>query len=175
MARQSWWVIAAIMVAAVGSPAAAATSPQTSEKAVPPQQQPRPQQARDGGRDGTHERRLWWKDPRDVAEIGLTPEQSETIDKIFKTELEKILALRRVVNELERALDETMRANTADISAFARQVNKIEVKRAELNSMRTVMLYRMRRVLNADQNAKFQAMADRREAARKKQDGDRRK
>ena len=109
-----------------------------------------------------------------AAEIGLTAQQSQTIDNIFKTEFEKILALRKVVHELERALDETMRANTADISAFARQVNKIEGKRAEMNTMRTVMLYRMRRVLNAEQNARFQAMADRREAERKKQDDRRR-
>ncbi|HJR60224.1 MAG TPA: periplasmic heavy metal sensor [Vicinamibacterales bacterium] len=171
MARHYTWMLVAIVIAVVGSPALARPQ-KVAEPQRPPQQT---QQARDGGRDGSHERRLWWKDPRDVAEIGLTAEQSETIDQIFRTELAKILALRRVVNDLERALDETMRANTADIDAFARQVNKIEGKRAELNSMRTVMLYRMRRVLKADQNAKFQAMADRREAARKKQDNDRRR
>jgi hypothetical protein len=41
--------------------------------------------------------------------------------------------------------------------------------------MRIVMLYRMRRVLNADQNARLQAMFDRNDAARKKQDDDRRR
>jgi hypothetical protein len=45
--------------------------------------------------------------------------------------------------------------------------------RAELNTLRTVMLYRMRRVLNSDQNAKVQAMWDRREAERRR-DGDKR-
>jgi len=168
MARQFRWVIAAIVFAAIGSQAEA--RPQAGAGAAPQKQA-----QQEASRESNHGRRSWWKDPRMVAEIGLTAEQSQTIDNIFKTELEKILAMRRVVNELERALDETMRANTADISAFARQVNKIEGKRAEMNSMRTVMLYRMRRVLNAEQNAKFQALADRREAERKKQDSDRRR
>jgi hypothetical protein len=37
------------------------------------------------------------------------------------------------------------------------------------------MLYRMRRVLNAEQNVKFQALFDRRDAERKKQDAERRR
>ena len=48
-------------------------------------------------------------------------------------------------------------------------------KRAELNKLRVVMLYRMHRVLDAEQNTKFQAMIDRWEAERKKQDGDHRR
>ena len=78
------------------------------------------------------------------------------------------------IRELERGVDAAMRANTSDISAFARQVEQVEQKRAELNKARTVMLYRMRRVLTPEQNVKLQAEYDRREAERKKQDGDRR-
>jgi Spy/CpxP family protein refolding chaperone len=133
---------------------------------------PKVQQARETRRDG--DRRPWWKNPKDMTEIGLSSEQSAEIDRIFHAEIAKMRPLRETVNNLERALDETMRANTADIDAFARQVNKIEGKRAELNSMRTVMLYRMRRVLNADQNAKFQAMLDRQREAERRKDGDRR-
>jgi len=167
MARQTRWALAAVLMAALAAPLKAHT-PQ-AEKSPP-----EAQQARDSRRDG-HDRRPWWKNPRDMSEIGLTADQSATIDGIFHAEIEKMKPLRQTVNNLERALDEAMRANTADISAFARQVNKIEGKRAELNSMRTVMLYRMRRVLDADQNAKFQAMLDRRENERRKQDADRRR
>ena len=184
MARQFRRALAALaailMVASVVTPLEAgrhqSETPPTTVPQPPPVQQPQQtQQARDGRRDGSHDRRPWWKNPKDMGEIGLTADQSATIDGIWKAGIDKYLALRRTVNELERALDETIRANTADISAFERQVNRIESKRAELNSMRTVMLYRMRRVLNAEQNEKFQAMADRRDADRRKQDADRRK
>ncbi len=153
MARQTRWAVAAVLLGALAAPLHG-RAPQVERTPQPEKEQPKAQQSsRDSRRDG-HDRRPWWKNPRDMAEIGLTSEQSTTIDRIFHDEIEKMKPLRLTVNELERALDETMRANTADISAFSRQVQKIEGKRAELNTMRTVMLYRMRRVLNAEQNAK---------------------
>jgi Spy/CpxP family protein refolding chaperone len=166
MARHTRWALASVLLAALTAPLQGGTL-QTEH--------PQAQQAKDQRRDG-NDRRPWWKNPKDMAEIGLSADQSTEIDRIFHAEIAKMRPLRETVTGLERALDETMRANTADIDAFARQVNKIESKRAELNSMRTVMLYRMRRVLNADQNARFQAMLDRqREAERRKQDSDRRR
>lgn len=128
----------------------------------------------DSHRDN-RESRLWWKNRRDMAEIGLTAEQSAQIDRIFRAEIEKMKPMRLLVMELERGVDATSRANTTDIAAYTRQVEYVERKRAELNTARTVMLYRMRQVLNAEQNVKFQAMNDRRDAERKKQDSERRR
>ncbi len=68
-----------------------------------------------------------------------------------------------------------MIVNSADIIVFKQQVEKVEARRSELNKMRTVMLYRIRRVFTPEQNAKFRAAYDRWEDARRKQDGDRRK
>ena len=168
MARQYRWVIAALLVAAA-SLLAEAREPQSETQQRPPQQNQSPEK-----RGSDHDRRYWWKHPRDMAEIGLTADQSATIDSIFRTEIEKMKPMRDTINGLERSLNETIRANTTDVAVFTRQVQKIEKMRAELNTMRLVMLYRMRRVLNADQNAKFQAMWDRREAERRRQDDRRR-
>lgn len=168
MARQYRWVLTALLL--VVTPLLMEGSAGQTEAPQPSKQQN--SQRSDNNR---HDRRPWWKDPRDMAEIGLSAEQSRTIDGIFKTEIEKMKPLRESINKAERALDQTIRANTTDVTVFEHQVEKIERKRAELNTMRAVMLYRMRRVLNADQNAKFQAMWDRREAERRRQDGDRRR
>jgi len=175
MARQFGWVVAAILVAAIGSPVVARTQPSGPAQQQPPPQKPEAQQARDGRRDGNHERRPWWRNSRDMAEIGMTAEQSDAIDAIFHSEIEKMKPLRNAINDLERSLNATIRANVTDVAVFTRQVQKIESKRAELNTMRIVMLYRMRRVLTADQNARLQAMLDRGDDARKKQDADRRR
>ena len=136
---------------------------------------PPQEQGRDNRRDQNHERRPWWKNPQDMAEIGLTAEQSATIDAIFKSEIEKMKPLRDSIERLQRSLNDTIRENTTEVAAFTHQVQKIEKVRAELNTIRTVMLYRMRRVLTNDQHAKVQAMLDRREAERRKQDSDRRR
>ncbi|MEX1129911.1 MAG: hypothetical protein WD227_03905 [Vicinamibacterales bacterium] len=169
MARHIGWTFAALL--AFG---ALGLSAQATAQVEPP----RPAERAEGRQDkrgDTHDRRPWWKNPKDMSEIGLTATQSEEIDRIWRTEMEKLRPLYRLVIELERGVDATSRANTADIEAYARQVTQVEHKRAELNTARTVMLYRMRRVLNAEQNVKFQAFYDRREAERKKQDADRRR
>lgn len=162
----------ALLAALVASGTLAAAAERLPQGEFPPVQTAppaEPQEKRDN-----QGRRPWWKNPQDMAQIGLSTAQSAEIDRIFHAEVEKMKPMRQLVNELERGVDATMRANTADIAAFARQVERVEHKRAELNKARTVMLYRMRRVLNAEQNVKFQALYDRREAEKKKHDADRR-
>jgi Spy/CpxP family protein refolding chaperone len=171
MARHYRWALAAL-AAFIAAAGAAGSHPLRAEQHTPPREQQQSAQ-RDGRRDNP--RLPWWKEPGIMAELGLSADQSTQIDQIFEAAMEKARPLRDEVKQLEVELDSAMRANTAQVAVFARQVDKIENKRAELNKTRTVMLYRMRRVLTAEQNAKFQAMHDRWEAARKKQDSDRRR
>ena len=170
MARHDRWAMAAVV--AFGLVAVGAESEALEKQASQPPQEQQQGAQKDGRRDNP--RLPWWKEPRMVAELGLSAEQSATIDQIFESAMEKARPIRDEVKRLEVELDQAMRANTAQVAVFARQVDRIENMRAELNKTRTVMLYRMRRVLSADQNAKFQAMHDRWEAGRKK-DADRRK
>ena len=61
-------------------------------------------------------------------------------------------------------------SSAADISVVARQVAQAEQARANLTTKRTVMLYRMHRLLTPDQRAKLDAMFAQREAERRKND-----
>ena len=147
------------------------TAGQLEQQQQPPQTATPPDDKSPSG----HQRTAWWKDEKARAEIGFSADQAAEIDRIFKANMEKARPLRDEVETLEKALSETMRANTADVSVVAQQVDKVERKRAELNKLRVVMLYSMHRVLTPDQNTRFQAYMERREAQRKKQDSDRRK
>ena len=170
MASHIGWALAALL--ASGSIVSSTGSTlQTEGQAA----QQKPAAVQQDPRRDNHDRRPWWKDPKDMVEVGLTSAQSAEIDLIFRTEMDKMKPMRTLITEMERGVDATSRANTADIDAYARQVKQVEHKRAELNTARTVMLYRMRRVLSAEQNVKFQAFFDRREVERKKQDADRRR
>jgi len=111
---------------------------------------------------------IWWKDDAAKTELKLTAEQVAEIDRIFQANMTKAKPLKEEITQLEAALNQTMRANTAEVVVVSQQVDKVESKRAELNKMRVLMLYRMHRVLTPEQNAKFQAMVDRWDAARKK-------
>ena len=172
MNRQFRWALGVLVVWGLTTGAAVASPHRQSETQQPtPQSKPKQEEKR-----GDHDRGPgpWWKSDRMIAHLSLTPAQSAKIEQIFRAEFEKIKPMAEQIRELERGVDAAMRANTADISAFARQVEQVEQKRSELNKARTVMLYRMRRVLTPEQNVKLQAEYDRREAERKKQDGDRR-
>jgi len=167
MARHSRRVLAALVITAAAIVTAEARQVQ-SEPQQPATQQQAPKQ---------HEQRRepWWKNAKDIAELSLTSQQSAKIDEIFQKAMERARPLRMEVQDLEKNLDAIIREAKMEVGAFTLEVDKIDGKRAELNKMRTVMLYRMRRVLNAEQNAKFQIMVDRWEADRRRQDGDRRR
>jgi Spy/CpxP family protein refolding chaperone len=111
---------------------------------------------------------IWWKDNGARSELKLTGEQVAEIERIFQANMAKAKPMRDELTQLETSLNQTMRANTADIAVVAQQVDKVESKRAELSKMRVLMLYRIHRVLTPEQNTKFQAMVDRWEASRKK-------
>jgi Spy/CpxP family protein refolding chaperone len=166
MGRHIGWALAVLL--AVGG---ALTTAEAGS-----QQQQQPAKADHKGESGSSGHRMaWWKDEKAKAEIGLTAEQASKIDRIFQDAIEKAKPLREEVNQLEKELSQTMKATTAEVSVVAQQVETVENKRAQLNKLRVIMLYKMRRVLTPEQNVRFQAYMDRREAERKKQDADRRK
>lgn len=171
MARHIGWALAALFASGTFALSGGSTVRAEQQRVAP---QNRSAVEQDPKRDN-HDRRPWWKEPKHMGELGLTASQSAEIDRIFRAEMDKMKPLRTQINAMERGVDDVSRANTADIEAYARQVRQVEQKRAELNTARTVMLYRMRRVLNAAQNVKFQAMNDRREAERKTPDAARRR
>ena len=164
MARQIALAIAALIIVSGVGGSADLRAHQTQSD---PQQQK--------SESGHQNRRGWWHDKKVVTELQLTTDQIDRLDRIFVKHTEKAVPLRKEVQDLEKALDQTIRAQKLDVAAFAQEVDRIENKRAELNKMRAVMLYRLRLVLNTDQNNKFQAMLDRRDSERRKQDNDHRR
>ena len=116
----------------------------------------------------------WWRDDKLRLEVGFSVEQANEIERIILPTLEQMRPLRREVDQLDKEIDK-MIVESTDIIVFKQHVEKVEARRAELNKMRTVMLYRVRRVFTPEQNAKFRKAYERWDAARKKQDGDHRK
>lgn len=163
MARHFGWVLATSLI--IGGVALSAD--------LGRQQTEHPHQQQQQDRSSNRDRRGWWHDRRVVSELTLTNDQIDRLDRIYTKYMEKAVPLRKEVQDLEKGLDQSIRTQKLDVAAFAAEVDRIENKRAELNKMRAVMLYRLRLVLNTEQNNKFQVMVDKREAERRR-DGDRR-
>ena len=160
MARQMGWALAALVVVA-----AAQVTTASQEHQRPPEKQ-------QDQKDGRQERGPWWRQGHPTAkEIGVTADQTAAIDRIFGDYIHKARPLREEVNQLDKALNRMMEENLVEITTIEQESGRIEKKRAELNKMRTVLLYSIRRVLTADQRLKL----EKHEAERRKQDGDRRR
>lgn len=103
----------------------------------------------------------WWRSDEVVKELGLTADQSARIDKIYEaTRLE----LRQDFNELDRLeakLSRLIEGDTMDEAALARQIDRVETARAHANKTRSMMLWRMRQVLTAEQRVRLKALQER--------------
>jgi len=96
----------------------------------------------------------WWRDDKFVKELGLTPEQSDRIDHVFRKTYPQ---LRQSSDELEKQEAELSRliANNAEEPVVERQIDRVESVRASLNKTRMLMLLHMVRVMSPEQRAKF--------------------
>ena len=168
MMRRTAWVFAAVLVCV--APTSAETlvcegaGQRGDQRPAPPPGQPG--QAAEG-RGGEH-RVPWWKAAETRAELGISDKQSKDIDDIFQETLPSLRAAKEELNKLDEAVTKLIKEGTADVTVVAKQVAQAEQARANLNTKRTVMLYRMHRLLTPDQRAKLDAMFERREAERRK-------
>ena len=101
-------------------------------------------------------------------ELGLTADQSARIDKIFQDTLPELQQEWDELDRLETKLSRLIEGN-ADEAVLARQIDRVETARANLNKTRSLMLMRMRRVLTPEQRSRFRTLSQRYEADARKQ------
>ena len=112
----------------------------------------------------------WWKAAGTRAELGISDKQSKDIDDVFQATLPGLRAAKDELDKMDEAVAKLVKDSTADVSVVARQVAQAEQARGNLTTQRTVMLFRMNRLLTPEQRTKLDAMFARREAERRKND-----
>src|SRR5690349_16277451 len=144
MARYVAWAFAALLlVPAAGSAAG------VCEKS---QQQGKPAASHSDGRsDPGHQPPKWWVEPKLRAELGITDQQSATIEAIWQKGLPQRAETRDKLEKLEAVLDQMMLDASVDESAIVAQLDKVEAARTEASKARVLMLYRINKVLTPDQ------------------------
>lgn len=103
----------------------------------------------------------WWQSSSFRAELALTPQQSDEIETIFQTTLPKLRAQKEELDKLEGVLSKMIAEGTVDESKVVQKLDRVEHARAELAKTRTLMLFRMYRVLTADQRQKLKILFER--------------
>lgn len=109
----------------------------------------------------------WWKRPRIAAAIGLTPEQTHDIERIFSKARPLLIDLKANLEKRQGELEDAIESD-ADRKAIAARVEEVEDSRAELQKARILMLLDMKQVLRAEQWERLVRMQE--EARRSRMD-----
>ena len=97
----------------------------------------------------------WWLAPAVMAEIHLTDGQSKAIDAVVESTLPERRVLRQKLDALQAELDKALAEATLDDADAAALIGRVEDARARRNVARSMMLFRIRRILTPDQRAWF--------------------
>ena len=159
MARPLYWAFAGLLLAS--APAAASNeicdlTQQQKAAGQSPAGKTDPPGGR-GDRDGRGDRKHWWIDPKLRADLGITDQQSAAVEQIWQKSLPALREAREKLEKLDDALSR-MIGDGVDEAKVIAQIELVENTRADANKRRTLMIYRMNKVLTSDQRAKVKAM-----------------
>jgi Spy/CpxP family protein refolding chaperone len=157
-------VVAGVLAALALTTLVAADQQRTGQR--PPQKEPsRDQRGGPPGPPGEPPQRLkWWQDEKVIAELRLAPEQSARIEEIFQAESKRMKPVVDDLNRRQELLSNLISGNDVTEAEVLKQADQVEALRSTLSKSRTLMLFRFRRVLSAEQRAKlveFQKAQDR--------------
>ena len=107
----------------------------------------------------------WWQHPACKTRVGLTDAQTSEIERIFQSVRAELRAEKAELERQEAALSRLLAATDADEAVVVRTIDRVEAARSALAKTRTLMLYRMHRLLSPDQRVRLEAF-EREQAAR---------
>lgn len=113
------------------------------------------------------ERYKWWLSAEVKAQIALTEPQSQELDAIFQTVAPSLRTNWEELERAEREVSRLMNEGTADEARVVAAIDRAEGARAALNRSRTLMLFRMYRVLTPEQRGKLSSYHQRRDQERR--------
>lgn len=108
-----------------------------------------------GGQGGKFK---WWQSQRFVQELGLTRDQSTRIDEVFQSSWPALHAAKADLDRLETELSRLIADGTASEARVLQHIDRVEASRSAMGRTRSLMLYRMHRLLTADQRVKLKAL-----------------
>jgi Spy/CpxP family protein refolding chaperone len=112
----------------------------------------------DSQKDRKHK---WWSSPEGRAEFGLTDAQSRDLEAVFQQVLPQLRTHKADVDRYQQELTRLLSEASARESVVVKAIEQLEAAQSALSRTRTIMLYRMYRLLSPEQRAKVQAYYER--------------
>lgn len=115
----------------------------------------------------------WWQTERFQKELALTAEQITRIEGIYQTAQPLLRAQKEAFDRREEKLSKVIADPKSDEAMVVQATDRLELARNEMSRTRTLMFFRIRRVLNDDQLAKLNVMHEHDRKERERKDGER--
>lgn len=116
----------------------------------------------------------WWQTERFQKELKLAPEQITRIEGIFQASEPLLRAQKQAVDRREEKLSKVISDPKSDEPSVIQATDRLELARNEVTRTRTLMLFRIRRVLNDEQLLKLNVMHQHDRGERERHDRERR-
>jgi Spy/CpxP family protein refolding chaperone len=100
----------------------------------------------------------WWKNSEYVKELGVTPQQVNTLEKIFMDHRLNLIDLRADLERQETQLEPLIEADQPDEAKVGAQIDAIAAARGRLEKANTLMMLAIRKTLSVEQWKKLQEM-----------------
>jgi len=115
----------------------------------------------------------WWQTDRFQKELGLTTDQITRIEGIYQATEPLLRAQNKAIDRHEGKLSKVIQDPKSDEATLLQATDRLEAARNEVSRTRTLMLFRIRRVLTDEQNLKINAMHAKDRAEREKSERER--
>jgi len=103
----------------------------------------------------------WWQSEHFRQELGLTSDQSARLEEIFQSILPELRSAKQELDRLDAELSTMLAAPGSTESDVSAQVDRVEAARSRLSKVRTLMLFRMHKLLSPEQRLKLRALHNR--------------
>jgi Spy/CpxP family protein refolding chaperone len=93
----------------------------------------------------------WWKRPRLVEALHLTPDQQQRLEEIFARSRRGFVDLKAEVERRQIDVEELMAKKDSDAKKVASAIDALDQAKLRLGKARTMMIVEMRQILTAEQ------------------------
>jgi Spy/CpxP family protein refolding chaperone len=98
----------------------------------------------------------WWTSDKFKQELRLTDDQSARIQQIFQASISQLRSSKDALDREEAGLSKLMASADAQEAEVLLAIDRVETARYTMSKARTVMLFRINRVLTHEQRAKLE-------------------
>jgi len=102
----------------------------------------------------------WWRSETYQRELRLTTDQVSRLDQIFHASWPTLKQHKHELDRLETGLSKLIAESTAEESQVIEMIDRVEASRSALGRTRSLMLFRMHRVLSPSQRTTLKALHD---------------